>query len=487
MPMCKEYSETILSLYKLNTFDDEVIDKICNDITKNLIQTKYFTPIQIISKICKICIYNNRFIKSYWKIFKQIFDKFHPKPKNDIGYIYDYFIHCESGIHFNEEDQKYFEQNRPSYDIPYEYSIYRAMMDDDKISFIQFIERNDFDVYEKRRCIFYPLRDTYDHNDYCDDYSLLELCCYHGAAKCFKLLMTKFNPNITRQCLQFSFLGGNPEIMNECLKQLAPDEKCMKYAIISHNIDFVTFLMNEYSLEINLELCRKYNNIDAFLVYLDQTNDINKCFAFSPCFCIPSLCDYLLTHGANIDAKSLDGINYNRDKYFSHAALYYALRYGNENVLELFISKGINIYEKDQHERSALHIAVIFNRLELLKILLPYFENINVKDKFSMTPLYYSVVMNDIQSTNYLICNGADINTLDKQKRTPLHIACSNTNYICVGFHSYGVVANKCDIVKLLIQHGAVLNLKDQFDRTALYYASESQDISALLISNGAI
>ena len=41
-------------------------------------------------------------------------------------------------------------------------------------------------------------------------------------------------------------LGEKLEIMSECLKYQNPNEKCMEYAIISHNIDFVTFLMNEY-------------------------------------------------------------------------------------------------------------------------------------------------------------------------------------------------------------------------------------------------
>ena len=76
--------------------------------------------------------------------------------------------------------------------------------------------------------------------------------------------------------------------MSECLKYQTPDEDCMEYAIISHNIDFVTFLMNEHYLEINLDYCGIYNNLESFLVYFDQTNDINKCFFYSTMFDISS-------------------------------------------------------------------------------------------------------------------------------------------------------------------------------------------------------
>ena len=61
-------------------------------------------------------------------------------------------------------------------------------------------------------------------------------------------------------------------------------------AIISHNIDFVTFLMNEYNLEIDLECCGKYNNLESFLIYFNQTNNINHCFVYSVMFDIPSIC-----------------------------------------------------------------------------------------------------------------------------------------------------------------------------------------------------
>ncbi|EAX96681.1 hypothetical protein TVAG_489640 [Trichomonas vaginalis G3] len=133
-----------------------------------------------------------------------------------------------------------------NFDIHTENTIYRAIMHNDLEKFILFTERGEFDKDQKLESHLYP--------PFHRPFSLLELCCYHGAADCFKLLRTKFSSEITLTCLQFSFLGGNPEIMSECLKYQTPDYKCMEYAIVSHNIDFVTFLMNEYNIAIYLIL-----------------------------------------------------------------------------------------------------------------------------------------------------------------------------------------------------------------------------------------
>ncbi|EAY21722.1 hypothetical protein TVAG_237480 [Trichomonas vaginalis G3] len=146
-------------------------------------------------------------------------------------------------------------------------------MYDDKGKFIFFTERDEFNEDQKLQSSLYPYIGE-GYFLFLFGYLLLELCCYYGAVDCFKLLRTKFNSKITETCLELSFLGGNPEIMSECFKNLKTDEKCMEYAIISHNIDFVTFLMNEYSLEIDLLNCGIYKNLESFLVYFDQTNDI---------------------------------------------------------------------------------------------------------------------------------------------------------------------------------------------------------------------
>ncbi|EAY07127.1 hypothetical protein TVAG_342910 [Trichomonas vaginalis G3] len=200
-------------------------------------------------------------------------------------------------------------------------------------------------------------------------FSLLELCCYHKAVQCFKLLRTKFNLSITRMCLNFSFLSGNPEIMNECLKFKTPDKKCMKYAIISHNIDFVTYLMNEHNIKIDLASCCRFLNLNAFFIYVDQANEINRCFAFSGGFNSLSFCLYFSYKGVDVNAANEKG----------RTALHYAAKYNSLEIAQYLISKGIDVNARDIKGYNSLSCAFYQQNFEMLDLLkshgaIPTFE-----------------------------------------------------------------------------------------------------------------
>ncbi|EAX96479.1 hypothetical protein TVAG_277600 [Trichomonas vaginalis G3] len=231
-------------------------------------------------------------------------------------------------------------------------------MNDDIEKFIAFTEREGFDQNQTLKSYFYPIYHE-SENPTLVPYSLLELCCYHGAIDCFKFLRTKYNSKITDQCLSFSFLSGNAEIINECLKTRKPDNSTMRYAIISHNIDFVTFLRNECNIEIDLEFCGEYNNLQAFLVYFDQTNDVDKCYLNSPYFNIPSLCEYFLLHGANINLDNKD----------NQTVILSASKNMSPEIANLIVSKKLAKISLEYSFRTLLHFAAINNSKKLLKFL----------------------------------------------------------------------------------------------------------------------
>ncbi|EAY09570.1 ankyrin repeat protein, putative [Trichomonas vaginalis G3] len=273
-----------------------------------------------------------------------------------------------------------------------------------------FTEREGFNKNQKLESNLYP--------SHYKGYSLLELCCYYGAVDCFKFLRTKFSSEITEKCLEFSFLGRNNEIMSECLKYQKPNYKCMEYAIISHNIDFVTFLMNEYNLEIDLIDCGNYNNIESFLVYFDQTNDINKCFVCSPMFNIPSFLKYLLSHGANINDKNKNG----------QTTLHIAAMHNNKETAEVLILHGANINEKNKAGETALHYAAMYNNKETAEVLILHGANINEKDEAGETALHIAAMQNSKKTAEVLISHGANINEKNKNGQTALDIAEWNDN-----------------------------------------------------------
>ncbi|EAY01260.1 hypothetical protein TVAG_027280 [Trichomonas vaginalis G3] len=271
------------ALYKLKTEKEEDLDSIYKMIKTDLIETNPSIATKIIRNIFEIIPYNNRYTKSYLYLVNLILDDYHITEINDIYIISNYLFYKEYGIKLNKSAD-FREISSESLEIHTENTIYKAIMYDDLEAFIQFTEIDGFDQNQTLKNKLYPI---------CNNgYSLLELCCYHGAVDCFKLLRTKFNSEITKTCLELSFLGGNPDIMFECKKYHEPNEKCMRYAIISHNIDFVTQLMNEHDLKIDLSYCGWCNNLEAFLVYFDQTKDTDKCRVYSMGFNVPSLHKY---------------------------------------------------------------------------------------------------------------------------------------------------------------------------------------------------
>ncbi|EAY14342.1 hypothetical protein TVAG_026630 [Trichomonas vaginalis G3] len=368
----KYYIDSFIALYQLKTKDEEDLNSIYKIIKTELIDSMKYPPQNFIRSILSIIPYNNRYTMSYLKLIKFIYDDYHVKEVRNIVNIFNFMFYKEYGIKLDNSSD--FEDIKSENLIIHsENTIYRAIIDNNLEKFILFTECDEFDENQKLNSSLFPFSNA--------EYSLLEVCCYYGAVDCFKLLRTKFKSTITEICLDFSFLCGNQEIMSECLKYQRPDNYSMKYAIISHNIDFVTFLTNEYNIEIDLEYCGIYKNLDALLVYYDQTNNVDKCILYSALFEIPCLCEYFLSLGANINEKNDLG----------ETALIFAADFNYIEMIEFLILHGANINEKNNQGEIALHYAADNNHKEMAELLISHGANINEKDENGKTALHYTV------------------------------------------------------------------------------------------------
>ncbi|EAY22377.1 hypothetical protein TVAG_378560 [Trichomonas vaginalis G3] len=409
--ICKYYIDLYNALYQLKTEKEEDLNSIYKMIKTELIDSNKHPPQIIIRDILNIIPYNNRYTKSYLSLAKLISDDYHVTDVRDVESISNFLFFKEYGIKLNKSDN-FKKIKSENLNFHTEDTIYRAIMYNDLERFIAFTEREWFDKNQRLKSSLYPYSEV--------GYSLLELCCYHGAVDCFKFLRTKFQSYVSYKCLNLSFLGGNPDIMSECLKYQKPKEygNCMDYAIISHNIDFVTFLMNEYQIKINLLYCGLHNNFESFLVYFDQTNDVNKCFNISVKFNIPSFCEYFLSNGANIN-----------EKYeYGETALHFAAINNSKETAELLISHGININEKDKNGKAALHFAAINNNKETAELLISHGININEKDKNGKAALHFAAINNNKETAELLISHGININEKDKNGKAALHKAAFNNS-----------------------------------------------------------
>ena len=98
MAICKDYIDTFNTLYRLKTNDESQINRIYNDIKNNLIETKAFLPSKILEIISVASIFNNRFLKSYWTIFKKIYEEYQPAQIPSLAIHFGYFFYKEYGI-----------------------------------------------------------------------------------------------------------------------------------------------------------------------------------------------------------------------------------------------------------------------------------------------------------------------------------------------------------------------------------------------------
>ncbi|EAX98084.1 hypothetical protein TVAG_415080 [Trichomonas vaginalis G3] len=460
MCLFKDPNDAFISIYRLKTFNEEEINKIYQDLKIKLIDTKIVSPTQIINIISNAAMYNNRYLKSYWMLLKQIFEEYQPMYLNFNSYVWYYFIDKEIGSISDQKFQRFskcFYYINLTLDVHDENTIYRAIMEDDIKSFVSFTERENFNKDKIFASDLYPLNNE-------NEYSFLEMCCYYGSTKCFKFLRTEFGCEITKTCLDFSFLSGNPDIMSECLKFQTPDQYTMECAIISHNIDFVSFLINEFNLQIDLENCCGFSNLQAFFVYLDQTKDIKKCFVLSTIFNMPNLSKYFISHGIDINTA---------DECDNKTALHYALMYNRKEITEFLLSFNSNI--KSKCEETPLQLAALYNSVEAAEVIFTY--SILTKKKMIIKPgiLHQAVKNNNVEVAQLLISNGADVNGKDLSSKTPLHYAME-----------YNREKNNIEMINLLLSSGAniIEDNKVNYIRDAI--ESFKKEIIDIFISYGA-
>ncbi|EAX74523.1 ankyrin repeat protein, putative [Trichomonas vaginalis G3] len=234
---------------------------------------------------------------------------------------------------------------------------------------------------------------------------------------------------ITPTYLNFSFLSGVPEIMGECLKYQTPNDESMFFVIVSHNTDFLTFLINQYHLEMNLSYCAAFGNLNAFLIYFDMTKDVNDCFINSPLFYLPSLVEDFISFGVDINASDLLG-----KTAIIHAGL------TNNRSAEILLSHGADINSRDSDGMTALHKAASNNYVEFMEFLIEHGADYNASDICKYSVLHFTTRYDSKDAAALLISYGANINAVDDTGKSTLLNAAQQDDFA---------------IAELLISHGA--------------------------------
>jgi ankyrin repeat protein len=154
-----------------------------------------------------------------------------------------------------------------------------------------------------------------------------------------------------------------------------------------------------------------------------------------------------------------------------------AVRAGDRDECSRILeSEGADVHEKDENiysRPSLICIATENGRSDIVDLLLSKGAFVNDKDNIDRSPLYIALCNGHDEVVEILISNGAVLNDKDNNLWSPLQMA------------SY---RGHAEVAEMLISNGAIINDKDSDVwsplRMASYYGRD--DIVALLLSEGA-
>ncbi|EAY12469.1 ankyrin repeat protein, putative [Trichomonas vaginalis G3] len=482
----RDYIAVYEDIYNIEHPDNETLDKLHHEIKLVLINKYKIDTNQILSSIDNACKVHGRFLSFYWNLFRLIYDEY-PNSLNLNGFSLTFKALLKKVYEIDIELPKSYKDKTVDeiLAVHENNSVLELIMNNKLRQFQRLLNETQFDT-----------KALYHHET--ERWNLLEWCSYYGNSQFFKFLRLNNDLQITEKCLELSFLGGNPEIMLECLKYFKPTRYCMENAIASHNFNFIKFLKNNFDLEVDLDLVKKYDNLHAFLIAIDSNEDIDNCFIYSPSFFIPSLTNFLLEKGANINASNGNGytclhtcakynsietakllLNRNCDPNKAvrgFTTLHLCAEYGSENneMIKLLIDNGADPNKKDNDGESPLHICAANDKQDKAKFFIENGAEIDLTNNDGYTPLHIATIRKSNKTAKILIENGADINKYTTyEKKAPLHLAS---------------MCGAKEIAQCLISHGAVVNDKDDDSFTPLHLSERNNnlEVSLLLLQNGA-
>ncbi|EAY11610.1 hypothetical protein TVAG_081820 [Trichomonas vaginalis G3] len=468
MDSVKELNDIFHRLYRLKITSAGEINAFFKEIDNNFGDCLKSDLLQAISSALRA---NNRYIMTYLTLMQKFYQKY-----PDLNSQHDSSL----GEHIL---QKYFGITVTK---PYQFKIsnlLKSIIYDDVKLLAPFTEQNEYSHLQEIDFSYFPCVKN--------KLNLLETCCYYGSVNCFKFLRSKFSSGVTKVCLQLSFLGGNPDIMSECLKYQKPNEKCMKYAIMSHNVDFVTYLMNEHNIPIDINMCIYYDNIQAFLIHFDQSNDMERfiigtidlllCYprfnlsvitkiVFS---LLPKIMDKkyqgLLNSAKAILFNEFDDVDFNFIDDYVKTFLHYVAEYFHwSNNVVLYYNEESILNNQDNEGKTALHYATISDNIDFLDQLKFYEINTETQDNEGKTALHYAV-MNDNEYFTKRLLNFNDKSTeiSDNDGKLPLH---------------YAVIGGNVKIALAVIERTSRIRKRDNNSKFPLQYAVDDPEMFENLI-----
>ena len=300
------------------------------------------------------------------------------------------------------------------------------------------------------------------------------------------------------------------------LQKNPPKELDGKYKIVTEEKEYLPlgFLFLEHGLEIDkidesgktiLQKAVENKNFANAEFLLNCGADVNICDEFEKNivhkeilkgYSNYKMIDFLVSHGANIDARDLDEKGIVDDiieiiaiiKGFKKPNTFFSNEIKYDEKYDILLKKVLTYRPNIERQRldgtNILFDMVLYNDFETLKTIINYGINLNIKDKRGYTPLIYMVEeglkISDkkekdsfIERLIYFLKYRVNIDAQDNDGRTVIHKA---------------VIANDLVVLEKLLTKKADLSIRDIHGRTALHHTQwhGNYKIARWLIAAGA-
>ncbi|EAY07105.1 hypothetical protein TVAG_342690 [Trichomonas vaginalis G3] len=282
----------------------------------------------------------------------------------------------------------------------------------------------------------FSIDDFYQDNDV--GLTLIEACAYFGSVNIFYFLTSNDISKITENCHSYAVIGGNQDIINECLKEKKMGIDCLRSIIRTHNHKLFEYVLDRSFYRVadlygknwnspkekNLMHEEKYKSIYEDIITYQNLNAVfilfkrNKKIIFPWAAAFPQTIDIFKNNTFS-----------NKDNRTNCGIIHFASKAQNSDICRLLLESYNQIIVDTNEGDECISHGV----------------NINKKDKYGNTDLYYATWNNNKETIELLIAHGANVNEKYKIGKTALHVAAFNESK---------------EIVELLLLHGANINEK---------------------------
>ena len=149
---------------------------------------------------------------------------------------------------------------------------------------------------------------------------------------------------------------------------------------------------------------------------------------------------------------------------------YLAYRGKDEDVLQFFLDKGVDVNLQDADGNTPFMNAVRGNDLQMIKLLQPYVNSINLKNNNGHSALTYAFSRNSVETVEFLLKHQADITVLDKNGNSLAY-------YVLNTFNNAEEFESKLAILQT---HQIPLNAKQGDGNTLLHEAVKSENLDLI-------